>query len=168
VTISLLFADVRGSTALAESIGAEAFSQLMARFYGTAAAVVDQRDGIIDKFVGDEVVALFIPGFAGSGHAAEAIAAAQELLEATGHSEEPWIPVAAAVHTVADVGSVGEGDALDFTALGDSVNTTARLASSASEGEVLVSRAAASVKLSTEQLELRTLELRGRAESIDV
>ncbi len=65
VELSLLFADVRGSTALAERTGAEEFSQLMARFYGAAAAAVDRRDGIVDKFVGDEVVALFIPGFAG-------------------------------------------------------------------------------------------------------
>ena len=142
----------------------------MARFYGTAAAVVDERDGIVDKFVGDEVVALFIPGFAGSDHASEAIAAAQELLQATGHPNEPRIPVGAAVHTgVAYVGSVGEGDAQDFTALGDSVNTAARLASSASEGEVLVSRAAATAaRLRTEDLDLRTLQLRGRAETIDV
>ena len=76
VNLSLLFADVRGSTSLAERMGAEAFSQLMARFYGAAAAVVDRRDGIVDKFVGDEVVALFIPGFAGPDHADAAIAAA--------------------------------------------------------------------------------------------
>src|SRR5215211_7288792 len=49
VELSLLFADVRGSTALAERMGAEEFSQLMARFYGAAAAVVDERDGIVDK-----------------------------------------------------------------------------------------------------------------------
>lgn len=171
VTLSLLFADVRGSTALAESMGAEAFSQLMARFYGTAAAVVDERDGIVDKFVGDEVVALFIPGFAGPDHAAAAITAARELLTATCHeSGEPWIRVGAAVHTGdAYVGSVGEGDAQDFTALGDSVNTAARLASNAAAGEVIVSReAAAAAGLSIEDLETRTLELRGKAERIDV
>ena len=172
VTISLLFADVRGSTSLAESMGAEAFSQLMARFYGTAATVVDERDGIVDKFVGDEVVALFIPGFAGPGHAALAIAAGRELLAATGHGRgsDPWIPVGGAVHTgVAYVGSVGEGDAQDFTALGDSVNTAARLGSSAREGELLVSRAAAlAAGLGTEDLEARKLEVRGKAESIDV
>lgn len=171
VNLSLLFADVRGSTALAESMGAEAFSQLMARFYGTAAAVVDERDGIVDKFVGDEVVALFIPGFAGPDHAAVAITAAQELLRATGHeSGEPWVRVGAAVHTGdAYVGSVGEGDAQDFTALGDSVNIAARLASSAAEGEVLVTRAAATAAgLGTEDLEARTLDLRGKAEGVDV
>jgi adenylate cyclase len=171
VELSLLFADVRGSTSLAERIGAEGFSQLMARFYGAAAAAVDERDGIVDKFVGDEVISLFIPGFAGQDHAAAAIAAARDLLSATGHGGgEPWLPIGAAVHTgVAYVGSVGEGDALDFTALGDSVNTAARLASSAGEGEILVSSVAAgAAELDTEDLEARTLELRGMAQTLDV
>ena len=70
VDVSVLFADVRGSTALAERISPHDFSSLMARFYGTAAQVVDRSEGIIDKFVGDEVMALFIPGFSGQAHAA--------------------------------------------------------------------------------------------------
>jgi adenylate cyclase len=170
VELSLLFADVRGSTALAEDTSPEEFSQLMARFYGIAAKVVDARNGIVDKFVGDQVVALFIPGFAGGDHASDAIVAARELLERTGHGDgDPWIPVGAGVHTgVAYVGSVGEGDALDFTALGDSVNTTARLASSAGTGEILVSAAAvAASQLETAGLEARTLALRGRTESVE-
>jgi adenylate cyclase len=170
VELSLMFADVRGSTALAERTGAEEFSQLMARFYGTAAIAVDQRNGIVDKFVGDQVVALFIPGFAGADHAEDAIATAGELLMKTGHGDgEPWIPVGAAVHTgVAYVGRVGEGDAFDFTALGDSVNTAARLASSAGPGEILVSDAAAAAsQLDTAGLEARTLNLRGRAQSVE-
>jgi adenylate cyclase len=72
IELSLLFADVRGSTALAENTGSEEFSRLMARFYGAAALAVDRRNGIVDKFVGDQVVALFIPGFAGTDHAADA------------------------------------------------------------------------------------------------
>jgi adenylate cyclase len=170
VEVSLLFADVRGSTALAEQTSAEEFSRLMARFYGTAANVVDVRNGIVDKFVGDQVIALFIPGFAGADHASDAIAAARELLAKTGHGDgEPWIPIGAGVHTgVAYVGTVGEGDALDFTALGDSVNTTARLASYAGAGEILVSGAAAAAsQLDTAGLEARTLTLRGRAESVE-
>jgi adenylate cyclase len=80
-----MFADVRGSTTLAEQMSAEEFSQLMARFYGAAAEVVDRRNGIVDKFVGDQAMALFIPGFAGADHASDAIEAAHELLVATGH-----------------------------------------------------------------------------------
>jgi adenylate cyclase len=170
IELSFLFADVRGSTTLAEGMPAEEFSRLMARFYVMAANIVDRRNGIVDKFVGDEVVALFIPGFAGSDHAADAVAAAGELLAATGEGDgEPWIPVGAAVHTgVAYVGTVGEGDTFDFTALGDSVNTAARLAAAATAGEILVSStAAAAAGMDTGGLESRTLELRGRAESVE-
>lgn len=170
VELSFLFADVRGSTGMAAQATAGEFSQLIARFYGVAAAAVDRRNGIVDKFVGDEVVALFIPGFAGADHAADAIEAGEELLIETGHGTgEPWIPIGAAVHTgIAYVGNVGEGDAVDFTALGDPVNAAARLAAAAGPGEILVSSAAAAAAgLETAGLDARTLELRGRDESVD-
>jgi adenylate cyclase len=170
IELSFLFADVRGSTALAERIPAQEFSKLISRFYGAAAKVVDNREGLVDKFVGDEVVALFIPGFAGRDHAERAIGAARELLHETGNDGvEPWIPVGAGVHTgLAYVGRVGEGDACDFTAVGDAVNTTARLASEAGAGEILVSRAAAeAASLDTVGLDSRTLALRGRDEVVE-
>lgn len=171
VEISLLFADIRGSTGLAERMSAQDFSGLVARFYGTAAKVVDSWNGLVDKFVGDEVVALFIPGLAGEDHAARAVGAAKDLMRETGNDgDHPWVPVGAAVHIgVPYVGRVGEGDACDFTAVGDPVNTTARLAASAGAGEILVSSGAAQAAgLDTSGLELRTLELRGREESAEV
>jgi adenylate cyclase len=170
VEISLLLADVRGSTSIAERMSPEDFSRLMARFYGAAAEVIDEQDGIVDKFVGDEAVALFIPGFAGSDHAADAIAAARGLLEQTGNDgPDPWIPIGVGVHTGRSfVGSVGEGDARDFTALGDTVNTAARLTGLAASGEILVSAdAATAADLDTTGLERRTLQIRGRDQSID-
>ena len=170
IDVSVLIADVRGSTGIAEGMAPEEFSQLMARFYGAAAAVIDESDGILDKFVGDSAVALFIPGFAGADHAACAIAAGRALLEATGDDgTAPWIPVGVGVHTGRSfVGSVGEGDARDFTALGDTVNVAARLTSVAAAGELLVSAAAAEAGgLGTAGLERRTLELRGRSETLD-
>jgi adenylate cyclase len=169
VEISALFADVRGSTGLAERSQPGEYGQLLARFYGTAARVVDRWDGLVDKFVGDEAVALFIPGLAGQDHAARAAAAAHELLEATGHGEAaPWLPVGVGVHTgVSFVGFVGEDDALDFTAVGDTVNTAARLCQEAGPGEVLISEAAAvAAGIDTSGLEHRILELRGREEAV--
>ena len=92
VEISMLFADVRGSTSLAEHMSAQDFSNVIARFYGTAAKVVDEWNGLVDKFVGDEVVALFIPGFAGEDHAARAVNAARDLMRATGNDgDDPWV-----------------------------------------------------------------------------
>jgi adenylate cyclase len=169
VEISALFADVRGSTRLAERSAPGEFGQLLARFYGMAARVVDRRDGIVDKFVGDQAVALFIPGFAGQDHAARAVAAAHDLLEATGHAEgTPWLPVGVGVHSgVSYVGFVGEDDALDFTAVGDTVNTAARLSGTAGPGEVLISDdTAAAAALDTSGLEHRDLELRGREQPV--
>ncbi|MFL5921668.1 MAG: adenylate/guanylate cyclase domain-containing protein [Gaiellaceae bacterium] len=170
IDITVLFADVRGSTGIAEQMPPEEFSRLLARFYGAAAEVVDDADGIVDKFVGDGVLALFIPGFAGPGHAAAAIAAARSLLEQTGsNGPEPWLPVGAGVHTgTSFVGSVGEGDARDFTALGDTVNAASRLTGLAGAGELLISAdAAAAAGLDTSGLERRTLELRGRDQALE-
>jgi adenylate cyclase len=165
-----MFADIRGSTGLAEQLPPSEFGQLLTRFWGTAARVVDRWDGIVDKFVGDEAVALFIPGFAGEDHAARAVKAARELLIETGHGEgEAWVPVGIGVHTgLSYVGYIGEGDALDFTALGDTVNTAARLTSMAKAGEIVISdAAAAAAELDTSGLEQRTLDLRGREQTVD-
>ncbi len=137
---------------------------------GAAAEMIDDWDGIVDKFVGDGAVALFIPGFAGPDHAQSAISAARALLERTGNDgSDPWIPVGVAVHTgTSFVGSVGEGDACDFTAVGDTVNTAARLDGMAGAGEILVSAsAAAAAGLETSGLERRSLELRGREQGVD-
>jgi adenylate cyclase len=169
VEITVLFADVRGSTALAERSQPGEFGQLLARFYGQTARVVDRLDGLVDKFVGDEAVALFIPGFAGPDHAARAITAAHDLLEATGHAEaEPWLPVGIGIHTgVSYVGWVGEDDALDFTAVGDTVNTASRLCKMAGPGEVMISEeAAAAAEIDTSGLEHRLLDLRGREQAV--
>lgn len=170
IELSLLFADVRGSTGLAEHMPPQEFSKLISRFYGVAANVVDRWDGIVDKFVGDEVVALFVPGFAGEDHASRTVEAARDLLRETGNDgPDPWAPIGVGVHTgVAFVGRVGEEDACDFTAVGDAVNTTSRLASEAAAGEILVSTDAAEASsLETSGLERRTLTLRGRDEMID-
>jgi adenylate cyclase len=170
----MLFVDVRGSTTLAEKMNTLEFSRLMNRFYETAINVLVQADAFIDKLVGDEVIALFIPGFAGQDHARKAVEAGQALLRVTGHAEPevPWIPVGVGIHTgAAWVGSIaGASDApADFTALGDAMNVTARLASLAGEGEVLVSQATSNaVQIKTEGLERRNLELKGKSEKLSV
>jgi hypothetical protein len=61
----ILFADVRGSTALAEQLGPVAFAALLNRFYRTATDVLIRHGATIDKLIGDEVMAFFVPGFAG-------------------------------------------------------------------------------------------------------
>ncbi len=173
IEASLLSADVRGSTGLAERLSPSEYTRLMNRFYAVATEVLIRTDALIHQFVGDEAIGVYIPGFAGPGHAHLAVHAAQELLRATGHSDPggPWLPVGIGVHTgITFVGAVGsEGVVSDVRALGDSVNTTARLASAAGPGEVLISEPAwKAAGLTPTGLEQRHLKLKGRSESVDV
>ena len=90
----MLFADIRGSTTLAETMSPSAFHDLLDRFYTVATGVVFDHDGTVDKFVGDELVAMFIPLLSGDDHAEQGVAAAKALLRATGHADPdgPWVP----------------------------------------------------------------------------
>ncbi len=173
IELSMLFADVRGSTALAEQVSPTEFSRLISRFYKVSTDVMVNSDAMVDKLIGDEVTGLYTPGLAGLDHARVAIEAAKLLLAVTGHTDKegPWVPVGAGVHTGrAFVGAVGSEQGLtDITTLGDAPNTAARLASAAGIGEVVVSEdAAKAADLDISGLEGRNLELKGKSAPVAV
>ncbi|MGB3715040.1 MAG: adenylate/guanylate cyclase domain-containing protein [Candidatus Promineifilaceae bacterium] len=170
--LTMLFADVRGSTGLAEGQSPAQYSRLINRFYVAAAEVLTHTDAIIPRFAGDAVIGLYVPGFAGPEHARLAVEAAHQILRKTGHGDRngPWIPVGVGVHSgEAYVGKIGSEGVADITALGDSANIAARLSSAAGPGEVLISDAAFTATGSDQNdLEHRRLELKGRNEPVDV
>ena len=140
VDIAVLFADVRGSTGLGERMGATDLASLLNRFYSVATTALIKHDAVIDKLIGDEVMALFVPGIAGPGYRDAATEAGLELLRAVGYGtpEGPWLEVGAGVCAgTAYVGNVGS-EVVDFTALGDPVNVAARLQGEAAGGELVV------------------------------
>jgi len=172
VDIAVLFADVRGSTSIGEHLQPGAFATLMNRFYAAATEVLIAHDAIIDKLIGDEVMALFIPGICGPLYHRRAVEAAGDLMRIVGYSSYigAWIPIGAAVHSgLTYVGNGGGAGVVDFTALGDTVNTAARLAQRAAAGEVLLSDAVyRMIGAAYSGLETRTLTLRGREAPVDV
>lgn len=145
--VSILFADVRGSTALAEHLTPTAFGELMCGFYRLAGDVIGRWGGVIEKVVGDGVVALFIPGVAGPDHARRAVEAAHDQMGAIERHADgtPRPPVGVAVHTGRVwLGRVpGPYGRRDVTALGDTVNVAAHLCGAAAAGEIAVSDRAA-------------------------
>ncbi|MDX1438222.1 MAG: adenylate/guanylate cyclase domain-containing protein, partial [Anaerolineales bacterium] len=135
VEVTVLFADIRGSTPLAERMGKQEYSDLIHRFYIAGTKPLYRNYALIEKFIGDGLTAFFPPAFAGPNHARSAIKAGREILQATGHGQgqTPWIPVGVGVNTgTAYIGAVKmEGGRADITLLGDVVNTTARICSQA-------------------------------------
>lgn len=168
VPVSLLFADVRGSTTLAEKMPARDFRTVLDRFYKLVYGAVDRNHGVIDHLAGDGVMALWTQRFGGKDHPVHALNAGRELVAdlMTDRVLQERIPAGVGVHTgSAWVGVVGESGAHDFTVLGDAPNTVARLGSAAQTGELLLSSSIAeAVGLDTSALEERHLELKGKAE----
>jgi adenylate cyclase len=171
IECSLLFADVRGSTALAEQMPPKEFNRLMGWFFDVAADILVNHDAFVDKFVGDEIIGIFVPAMATDAHAKRAVAAATALMERTFREKVGGrsIPIGAGVSTgIAYVGSIGTGTDTELTAMGDLVNTTARLASAAAAGEILVTETAAAAADLPGSLERRSLELKGKSAATDV
>jgi adenylate cyclase len=160
MSIGVLFADVRGFTALTERSGAASSAAMLNRFYEIAIAILS-RHAIIDKLVGDQVMALYLPHLLADGAPVRMVEDARELVRATTHDLQIGVGID---FGRALVGNVGSGSVKDFTAIGDVVNTAARLQGAAGAGEIVLSlRVADLAGADVEGAEQRTLELKGKA-----
>lgn len=161
VEMSMLFADVRGSTALSGQMNPMEFQKLINRFYVGATDVIAREHGLVEKLAGDSVAAFWGAGFAGKNYVGRTVRTAQKIQK---NMQAQNIPVGIGVHAgVAYFGAMGsEGGLVEISAIGDEVNTAARIAAKAAAGEILVSQAAlARADMDAGQLESRTLELKG-------
>ena len=168
VEMSMLFADVRGSTALSEQMNPMEFQKLINRFYVETTRVIAEEHGLVEKLAGDAVAAFWGAGFAGKNYVARTVRAAQKIQRVLAGQN---IPVGIGVHAgVAYFGAMGsEGGLVDISAIGDEVNTAARIASRAAAGEILISEVAlARAHIDGSTLETRELELKGISEPVTV
>jgi adenylate cyclase len=141
----VLFADLRGFTRTAEHVDPEVVSRTLRRFYGCAEDTLFP-EAIIDKLIGDEVMALYlrpvlprhdIPGLM--------LDHAQDLLRAVGYgtTDGPFVEVGVGIDFgEAYVGNIGQRDVYDFTAIGDVVNTASRLQGEAAGGQIVIAERA--------------------------
>ena len=138
----------------------------MNRFYEDATRILVKSEAFIDKFVGDEVMAVYLPVFCGPNHALAAVQAGRQLTEITARNPGGGLPIGVGVNTgVCYFGTVKgiEGTFADLTALGDPVNVCARLAGAAGAGEALVTEATCTAAgLDLSGCEGRSLALKGK------
>lgn len=165
----VLFADIRGFTRLSEQRDPEEVSSLLRRFYRSAERVLFP-EAIIDKLIGDEVMALYLPMYGRFDEAAPVMLDhARELLRVVGYGGEgpPFAEVGIGLdYGEAFVGNVGQGDVNDFTAIGDVVNTASRLQGQAGGGEIIASARLMERLDGPPPGERLELELKGKAEPV--
>ncbi|MBE3564516.1 MAG: adenylate/guanylate cyclase domain-containing protein, partial [Thermogemmatispora sp.] len=138
--VTILFADVTGSTALGDELDPEDLRTLMGRYYAHARQIIMAHGGTLEKFIGDAVMAVFGLPRAHGDDAERALAAALALRQAV--EDDPLLPPAFRLRIGVNSGEVvatGDSSQGDFLVTGDAVNVAARLQQGAAPGEILVS-----------------------------
>ncbi|HLQ33884.1 MAG TPA: adenylate/guanylate cyclase domain-containing protein [Chloroflexota bacterium] len=178
--VTILFGDLRGSTALAETLTPDGVVKILNSYVGTMAQCVFDNGGILDKFLGDGLMAIFgvLPdpshGAAAAARTAAAIRAGIGAINAERAAQgESQVGFGVGIHTGEVVlGAVGLPQRSDFTAIGDTVNTASRLESLCKEfhvDSVLSADAAALLDQSAFRLtRLGTTAIRGKANEVEV
>jgi adenylate cyclase len=170
VPVSVLFADVRGYTRLAEQLSSVETTAVLHRFYQTASVALLAHDAILGQIAGDEVMAIFVPGLAGIRYPKQAVDSAAAFLRGIGYgsAEGAWLQVGVGICTGEEyVGNVGGGGFKDFTAIGDITNTAARLQASAEGGEIVMCGATyEAVAGAYGVLEPKDLQLKGKNSAV--
>jgi len=149
VVLSVLYADLRGSTVLSERTEPELLVGFMNEYLGRMTDVVLSHEGTLDKFVGDEVMALFGAPVAQPDHALRAVRVGLEMQEAHRSVMDAWqgreiepVPIGIGIATgEMTVGEMGCAHRTDYTVIGPAANLGARICGVAAPGQVLVSEA---------------------------
>lgn len=145
--VTALFADVRNFTTLSESSTPELIVSLLNRYFSMVSEIIFKHGGTLDKYIGDGLLALFGAPYVGELDAVQAVRAAIAMQRAmipfneTLKAEKlPPINIGIGINTgPAIVGYIGSETRLDYTAIGDTINTAARLESIAHPGQIVVS-----------------------------
>lgn len=171
--VSVLMIDLIGSTTFATDRPPAEVVQMLNRFFGIVVEEVDRREGLVNKFMGDAVLAIFGSPVPLDDHAAAALAAARGIIGRLG-TEVPEVGAGIGVSTgEAVAGNVGSQSRFEFTVIGDAVNAAARLTELAKDapGFVLVSRRSVAEASDEEQAHWTdhgSTTLRGRLEPTDL
>jgi PAS domain S-box-containing protein len=173
--ISIVFADIQGFTSLSETLDPEILVEKLNRYVGTAAEAMLLHEATVDKFIGDAVMAFFNAPDDQPDHAMRAVRAALQMRDDINALREGMEPpfrlnFRIAVHVgEAIVGLVGTKDRLDYTIIGDTVNTAKRIQDNGIPGKVIISEASyQKVKNHVVVNPLEPMHVKGRVQPVVV
>lgn len=172
--ITVLFADVRGFTTMAEKMTPREAVEVLNDFFTRMTDIIFEHEGTLDKYLGDGIMALFGAPLALQNDAEAAVRAAagmqRSLEELNATSNRPPLQIGIGIHTgEAIVGYLGTERCMGYTAIGDTVNVASRLTSQAGPGQVVISTATRMrLGRDLECCPLAPMKLKGRSGQIDV
>ena len=146
-TVAVLFSDIRGFTALSETMNPDAMATLLTEYFTEMVECVFRHDGTLDKFIGDAVMAQWGAPLGNPDDADRAMGAALDMMKALDMLNARWkaegrptLQIGIGLnHGDAFAGNIGSERRLEYTVIGDTVNTASRLCSAAEGGEILLS-----------------------------
>jgi adenylate cyclase len=174
---TILFTDIRGFTAMSESRAAQNIVHMLNEYFELMVEIIFKYEGTLDKFVGDEIMALFGSPVAHGDDAYRAVKTALEMLTVLEefnrqrvHEGQEALKIGIGINTGEVVaGYLGSSRALEYTVIGDPVNTGSRLCSVAKAGEIIISEHTyARVKEHFEVIELPPTNVKGKAQALKI
>ena len=175
--VTLLFVDIRGFTPLSERAEPEEVVDILNDYLGLCAGAVFNHGGTLDKFMGDAVMAIFSAPLEVEDHALKAVKAAKEMVEGSKELQKDLekkhgksVELGVGINTgFAVVGNIGADFRMDYTAIGDTVNTAARLESDAAPSQILISDFTyQQVKDKVEVRNLGSIKVKGKSQEVSV
>lgn len=136
-TVTVLFADIRGFTSMSETMSAQQVSEILNEYFTEMEPIISKYNGIINKFIGDAVMAIFGEPIQDKNHAANAVRCGYEMLLKVKELQKKWteegkpkIEIGIGINTgEVFVGNIGSINRMEYTVIGDTVNLASRLES---------------------------------------
>jgi adenylate cyclase len=175
--VTLLFSDIRGFTSMSESRAPQEIVRMLNEYFELMVDVIFKYEGTLDKFVGDEIIALFGAPVAMENAEVKAVQCALDMMQvlsefnrvrvAEGQNE---IKIGIGINTgMVVTGAIGSSRALQYTAIGDAMNTTARLCGVAQSGQIILSEATfKKVQGQIAAVPLPPVRLKGKADELRI
>ena len=178
-TVTVLFSDIRGFTSLSETMSAEQVSEILNEYFTEMEPIVAKHNGIINKFIGDAVMAIFGEHIQDKNHALNAVKCGYEMLLKVKELQSKWasegkpkIDIGIGINTgEVFVGNIGSVNRMEYTVIGDTVNLASRLESynKIYKTNMLIgSTTYEETKNNIEVIKISDVEIRGKAHKMDI
>jgi len=178
-TVTVLFSDIRGFTSLSENMSAQQVSEILNEYFTEMEPIITKYNGIINKFIGDAVMAIFGEPIQDKNHAGNAVRCGYEMLLRVKELQKKWaeegkpkIEIGIGINTgEVFVGNIGSVNRMEYTVIGDTVNLASRLESynKIYKTKMLISSSTyEATKGFIDVIKISDVEIRGKSHKMDI